>query len=443
MKKLHVGSLVTAMLIVSMFLGPVVLQAQEEAKPDPAVAALESKVETLSKQLEVLQKELAALKAERKAEHQAAEIAALKQAAHVEAAKVDTANEIDTTQKYVSGTRMQPQLNPEISATGDFFLVGGSHQPEELQARHFELDIQSYLDPYTKFHLVLGYHGNGRESEFGRDPDEEEEHHANASVGEAYVTWLNLPGKLNLTVGKKRAQFGVLNRWHLHALDQVDAPLVLQESFGDHGLTETGLSVDWLMPKLWADTNELTFEVFNGDSDAAFAGEDWKHPSFLARLKSYWDLTSDSYLEIGLNGMHGKADVDGHLNHDFYAMDFAYDWYPAGKELYREFTVRGMLEYSDLDLESRVDREAWGGFLYSQMKFSPHWIAGLRYDYVEDQRQEDHQYWGLSPYLTFWQSEFVRLRAQYSYRKDNIFGSDNSYTLQFTVAAGPHKHDTY
>lgn len=443
MNKLHIGGLLTVVFALSLLSSALPAQAQETAKPDPAVTALEAKVETLSQQLAELQKELVALKAEREAEKKATEITALKQAAKVEAAKAESTHEIDTSQKYVSGTRMQPQLNPEISATGDFHLVGGNHQDEELQARHFELDIQSYLDPYTKFHLVLGYHGNGRESDFGVDPDEEPEKHANASVGEAYVSWLNLPGNISFTVGKKRAQFGVLNRWHLHALDQVDAPLVLQESFGDHGLTGTGFSVDWLMPKLWADTNELTVEAFNGDSDVAFAGEDWKHPTYLARLKSYWDLSTDSYLEIGLDGMHGKADMDGHLDHDFYAMDFAYDWYPAGKELYREFTLRGMLQNSKLDLDREADREAWGGFVYSQLKFSAHWIAGLRYDYVEDQREENHQYWGLSPYLTFWQSEFVRLRAQYSYRKDNVFGTDNSYSLQFTVAAGPHKHDTY
>jgi len=443
MKKLREGSVLAALISVMIFTGLFPLQAQEQKETDPAVAALESKVESLSEQLAALQKELAALKADRKAEHKAAEIVALKQAAHVEAAKTGSTEEIDTTRKFVSGTRMQPQLNPEISATGDIFFVGGNHQTEELQARHFELDIQSYLDPYTRFHLVLGYHGNGRESDFGEEPGAEPEHHANASVGEAYVTWLQLPGHLNLTIGKKRAQYGVLNRWHLHALDQVDLPFVLQENFGDHGLSETGVSVDWLMPKLWADTNELTVEVFNGDSEMAFAGSDWKHPSFLMRLKSYWDLTSDSYLELGLNGMHGKADVDGHLDHDFYALDFAYNWYPAGRELYREFTLRGMLQYSNLDLDRNLDRGAWGGFSYAQYKFSPHWIAGLRYDYVEDQREEGHQYWGFSPYLTFWQSEFVRLRAQYSYTKDNIFGTDHAYTLQLTVAAGPHKHDTY
>jgi hypothetical protein len=443
MKKTIFGKRVIAVTLIGAVFGLSEVAAQETTPEDPAMTALENKVEALSQQLAALQQQLNELKAQRETEQRAAEIAAIKQAAHVEAAKGNEATQIDTTQKFVSGTRMQPQLNPEISATGDIFFVGGNHQAEEIQARHFELDIQSYLDPYTFFHLVLGFHGNGRESEFGRDPSEEHEHHSTVGVGEAYVSWLNLPGNVSLTVGKKRAQFGVLNRWHLHALDQVDAPLVLQESFGEHGLTETGLSVNWLMPRLWADTNELTFEVFNGDSEKAFAGEDWRHPSFLARLKSYWDLTSDSYLEIGLDAMHGKADEDGRLNHDFYAMDFAFNWYPAGRELYRDFTLRGMLLYSDLDLQGQPSRNAWGGFVYSQMKFSPHWIAGLRYDSTEDQREEEHHYWGFSPYLTFWQSEFVRLRAQYSYRKDNLFGTDHAYTLQLTVAAGPHKHDSY
>ncbi len=429
--------------LMGIVLGLGSICAQETSPEDPALAALEVKVETLSRQLLDLQKQLRDLRSQRATETRETEIAAIKRAAHLEAAKSGSGAKIDTSQKFVSGTRMQPQLNPEISATGDLFLVGGNHQVEELQARHFELDLQSYLDPYTFFHFVLGFHGNGRESDFGRDPTEEAEHHATVGIGEAYATWLSLPGNIGLTVGKKRAQFGVLNRWHLHALDQVDAPLILQESFGDHGLTGTGLSVAWMMPHLWADTNELTIEVFNGDSEMAFAGEDWKRPSALARLQSYWDLTPDSYLEIGLNAMRGKADEDGRLNHDFYAMDLAFNWYPAGRELYRDFTLRGMLLYSDLDLEHHSSHSAWGSFLYSQMKFSPHWIAGLRFDSTEDQREEDHHFWGLSPYLTFWQSEFVRLRAQYSYRKDNLFGTDHAYTIQLTVAAGPHKHDSY
>ena len=60
---------------------------------------------------------------------------------------------------------------------------------------------------------------------------------------------------------------------------------------------------------------------------------------------------------------------------------------------------------------------------------------------VEDQREAGHEFWGLSPYLTFWQSEFVRLRGQYSYRDHNMHGTDQRFELQLTFAAGPHKHE--
>ncbi len=437
---------IPGVIILALAAGPVGAQQSDQPAPpsQPTVEQLSRQVEALTAQLEMLKQQLEQLQAGQEEARQKAELEQLRQAAATEAASTAPSSEIDTTTDFVSGTRMQPQLNPELSVTGDIFFVGGNHQEEELQARHFELDIQSYLDPYTFMHVVFGYHGHHRESDFGRPEDEEEAVHGGGMMlGEGYVTWMHIPGGLSLTVGKKRQQFGVLNRWHLHALDQTDLPWVLQESFGDHGLVGTGLSVDWLMPRLWADSNELTFEVTDGDNDVAFAGGDWRHPSFLARLKSFWDIGEDSYLEVGLDGMMGKADRDGDLDHDFYALDLAYNWYPAGRELYREFTVRGMILRSLLDTEEGYRHRAWGGYLYGQYKFSPHWIAGIRYDRVFDQREAGHDTWGFSPYLTFWQSEFVRLRGQGTYRHDNLFGIDRRFELQLTFAAGPHKHDSY
>ena len=87
--------------------------------------------------------------------------------------------------------------------------------------------------------------------------------------------------------------------------------------------------------------------------------------------------------------------------------------------------------------------DTWGSYLYGQYKFATRWIAGLRWDLVEAQREAGREYWGLSPYLTFWQSEFVRLRGQLSYRDDNRYGVDRRFELQLTFAAGPHKHENY
>ncbi len=436
--------------VVLLAAGIAVAQNADPPPPEPTapptVEELQRQVEELTRQLLAVQEQLVQLKAQQDAQKIQAEIEHLKQAATAEAARAAATDAVDTSTDFVSGTRMQAMLNPEISVTGDILFVGGEHEKEEMLADHFELDIQSYLDPYTRMHVVIGYHGPHHESSFGmeeHDHEEEEHDHEGFGLEEGYVTWLQLPGHTSLTVGKKRQQFGVLNRWHKHALDQNDWPWVIEESFGPHGLVGTGVSLDWLMPRLWADTNEMTVEIMNGNNDVAFAGSDWKRPTFLVYLKNYWDLSPNTYVQADLTALHGVTDHEGNFDHDFLALDLAYDWYPAGRELYRGFTARAMLLRSWLDLEEGGSLNTWGSYFYGQYRLTSRWIAGLRWDWVEDQRAEGHDTWGLTPYLTLWQSEFVRLRGQATYEKDNWYGTDRRFTLQLTFAAGPHKHESY
>jgi hypothetical protein len=418
-----------------------------EPPAPPTVEELQKQVEELTRQLQTVQEQLAQLKAEQDAQKKQAEIEHLQQAAAAEAAKAAAPEATDSGTEFVSGTRMQTELNPEISINGDVFLIGGDNLKTEMQPRHFELDFQSYLDPYTRMKVVFGYEGAhsvwGYEEHDHEHEGEDEHEEGGFELEEGYLNWVNLPGNTSLTVGKKRQQFGVLNRWHLHALPQTDFPWVLQESFGAHGLSGTGVSLEWMMPRLWSDANELVVEIMNGNNEVAFAGSDWRKPTFLASLKSYWDLSDNTYLQFDITGLHGVTDHEGELSHDFLALDLVYDWYPLGRELYRGFQLRGMLLRSWLDLEEGDSLNTWGGYLYGQYKFARRWITGLRWDWVEDQREADHEYWGVSPYLSFWQSEFVRLRGQYSLRDHNIFGTDHRFELQFTFAAGPHKHEEY
>ena len=436
--------------LIVLLAGPAVAQEPDTPEPDtPTVEELQRQVEELTRQLQEVKKQLDVLVAEQVAHSEQSEIDHLRQAAAAEAAREVGTEEVATGTEFSSGTRMQPQLNPELSVTGDIFVLGGDNLKTEMQPRHFELDLQAYLDPFTKMHVVFGYEGAHAVWEFDdHEGEDHEDGHAHDEEGgfsleEGYIAWLQLPGNTSLTVGRKRQQFGTLNRWHLHALPQTDYPWVIQESFGAHGLAGTGFSVDWLMPKLWADTNELTVEIMNGDNEIAFAGSDWKKPTVLAFFKNYWDLSSSTYVEVDLTAMHGSADHDGDFDHDFLAVDLVYDWYPVGRELYRGFQLRGMVLKSWLDLEDGERRGAWGAYLYGEFKFARGWITGVRWDWVEDQREAGAEYWGLSPYLSFWQSEFVRLRGQYSYRNHNIYGTDHRYELQFTFAAGPHKHESY
>jgi len=75
-------------------------------------------------------------------------------------------------------------------------------------------------------------------------------------------------------------------------------------------------------------------------------------------------------------------------------------------------------------------------------KLGQRWIAGLRYDYVEqpDGAGVARQ---LIPSLTLWESEWVYLRAQYTYARTVDARTTNQIALQAVWAVGPHKHETY
>ena len=52
--------------------------------------------------------------------------------------------------------------------------------------------------------------------------------------------------------------------------------------------------------------------------------------------------------------------------------------------------------------------------------------------------------WGLVPYVTWWQSEWVRLRGEYQRLEDDLVpDAEHRFLIQATWAAGPHKHETY
>jgi len=47
------------------------------------------------------------------------------------------------------------------------------------------------------------------------------------------------------------------------------------------------------------------------------------------------------------------------------------------------------------------------------------------------------------PSLTLWESEWVELRAQYTWAQITRQPSTNDFALQAVWAIGPHKHETY
>lgn len=409
-------------------LAPAVALAQEAPAADP-VAALRQEIESLKQSYEAriaeLERRLAELEASRPASAQTEddELAALRAAAAQETGQAPAP--IPEPEVAVAGSeRNLNRLNPEISMTGDLVGFYTDQGREDFDGREFELNVQSALDPYSLTKWTLSF-----------SPEE------GVDIEEGYVAYTGLPGGLTLMAGKFRQEFGVLNRWHLHALPQLDYPLALQTYFGEEGLAQTGVSASWLLPRPWATANELTLQVTDGESDA-FGGESFSNLVGLAHLKNFWEIGDATYAELGLSGIGGTNGQGGESR--VWGTDFTLHWQPPQRAKYREVTWRTELLRSERDDESGELQEAWGGYSYLESLVARNLYAGVRYDRAEDPLDPGHVRWGVFPNLTWWQSEFVRLRGEYGFVKDDLTGDEeNRFSLQLTWAAGPHKHETY
>ncbi len=320
-------------------------------------------------------------------------------------------------------------LNPEISLTGNVLAVASDRGRESLEIQEFELDLQAALDPFSRTRLTVAMHGEEVEIE------------------EGYVVYPSLPGGLELTFGKFRQQFGVLNRQHLHALPQTELPAVLTTVFGAEGLAQTGISLRWLLPRPWAGANEITLQLTDG-SNEAFGGEDFEHLSVLAHLKNFWEAGAATWFEWGLSGAAGKTHQGGDSR--VWGTDLTYHWQPPARAKYRELTWR-----TEVLLARRDDRhgsaaaDAWGGYSYLEVLAARNLYFGIRYDDVADPVDCGGEACvalrrrSFVPYLSWWQSELVRLRAEYQRLERDAGDTENRFVLQLTWAAGPHKHESY
>ena len=376
--------------------------------------------------------------------------------------KVQKAPE-ETVYKF-GGLSLQ-QLNPEISVSGDFVghyrHQGETRKRTDAEIRGLELNFQSYLDPFSRLKATTHVHGDGE-----------------VHLEEIYLTHFTVLENATLDLGRFRQQFGVVNRWHGDALDQVQYPLALRRIFGDEGLGQTGASIEWTLPKWGQAYQGLTFQVTNTENERLFGGDTLGNPSLLLHYKNYRDLSRDTYLEFGLTGLFGWNDEwdvlkSGSLEseHDtlgtrVFGADLSLLWEPADQALYRNVEWRSEVYFLNQDIlapdnSGRDNLNAWGAYSYLQSKVARNLDIGIRADYYKPDSKDyantagasviplaytakNAERWQICPYITWWQSEWVKLRCEYDY----AFGHGTEDTehvlwLQAIFSAGPHKHERY
>ncbi len=381
-------------------------------------------------------------------------------------------------------SRSLQALDPEISVVGD--LAGKfvwSHGKEYagdnrsgFDVRGLGVHFQSDLDPFSYLKAAITFSPHGVE------------------FGEGYIVWTNVLNAMDIMFGKFRQQLGVVNRWHKHGLDQYDYPLMLTEPFGEGGLNQVGVSFLFLLPKITAQVNSLEIQVTNGMNKKAFAGKWASLPTTLVHYNNYWDLTRNTYLQLGLTGILGfnnhrgevkstpqKLFLDPALTHPFVlydpkgnvvpltfgpqtrtttdeswrvtafgGADLTIQWEPLNQAKYKNFLWRTefLYGYQQLapDAKGNKQRIHWmGGYSYIQGKVSRSFEIGLRGDLVQPfaLHNSRHFIFQVVPYITWYESPWAHLRLEYDYMNGDQINASHTVLLQVVFAAGPHKHDRY
>jgi hypothetical protein len=384
-------------------------------------------------------------------------------AAAAGAGRADTtagAQQPEEAVQFIGRQRNLNALNPEISVSGDVFAFSRSDDAtaDNFAAREFEISFVSNLDPFSRAKVFVAHHlGGGEILPFGEhaheepgtpaEPEAEEEGHGGETeIEEGYVEWVGLAGGLGVTVGKFRQRFGRLNRWHAHALPGQQYPLPVLAFLGEEGLAQPGVSAHWLLPIHGFGTWEVWGELTRSSSEVLF-GED-NGLSALGHVNAFYELSPATYLEIGLSALTGGREGDPSpddapvTGNRLFGADLTFDWRPPSQSRTRQLTLTGGAMLNRRVFDGADNLDAWGAFAIGEYRFAQQWIAGARWEWVENPDEPDENASLFAPSLTWWQSEYVRLRAEYDIFRgvEDDFGQ---FVLQITFAMGPHKHENY
>jgi hypothetical protein len=224
---------------------------------------------------------------------------------------------------------------------------------------------------------------------------------------------------------------------------------------------------------------EASLGIFNGQSDQAFSfrnpgeadsfGIDRVHGRetidrnlrspgdlvYVPRLSSSFDLTDNQTLVFGTSGAFGPNDTGSHERTEIYGVDAYWKWKPAKSHLgfpFVSFQTEGLYQrfgaaadpLAPTPLPSENLRD-WG--FYSQVLWGFHdrWVAGLRGEYASGNsggfdstdpfRNERTR---ISPNLTWYPSEFSKIRLQYNLDHGEMVGDEHSVWLQVEFLIGAH-----
>lgn len=339
-------------------------------------------------------------------------------------------------------------------------LEPGDHDPNQrgFTLPNEEIFLDGAVDPYFKAVADIVF-------------KLDENNETNVELEEVYFLTSSLPWNLQGKGGQFFTEFGRINQQHPHAWDFVDQPLIINRMFGPEGLRNPGARMSWLVPTPFYSELFGTIQDSQGETAYSFRNTDaelFGRPPvdntvaslgdmlYVPRYVAAFDLTESQTLVAGVSAAFGPNDSGQHTETQIYGGDVYWKWKPAWQSsgfpflafqaemLGRRYDAGAVFENENGMPVQTLPRQTlydWGFYAQQLYGFRQRWVAGLREEWVGgDQPTENQgQRFRLSPDLTFYPTEFSKIRLQYNFdHQQQPFGNDSSVWLQFEVLIGDH-----
>ena len=284
---------------------------------------------------------------------------------------------------------------------------------------------------------------------------------------EAFLRTRALPAGLQVKAGQYYTEFGRQNPQHPHQWAFVDQPVVLSRFFGGDGLRSSGARVAWLTPLPWF--SELTLGAQNaaGETVTSFlwapdevvggytlidrgGARGFGDLLFSARWLNGVDVSDTLSANLGVSALRGPNATGTNTDTAIYGVDVYLKWRPQQNQRGFPF-VAWQTELLARNYETPADTlEDNGGYTQLLWGFKPGWVTGLRAEYaagtpgdaadpLRDRR------WRVSPNLSWYPTEFSRLRVQYNRDFAQHLPDEHadSVWMQYEYALGAHAAHTF
>lgn len=340
-----------------------------------------------------------------------------------------------------TGQQLQNIFNPRITVFGNATLrvddrpVTLEEDPDiriddRFNLRETEIDFRAAVDPFADAILIAAF-----ESEI---PGEFE-----PGIEEGYVTikalpWIDrMPLGLRFKVGRFRGDFGQINLLHTHDLPQTSRPLVVQTLLGEEGAILDGGAV-YVTGPTFSDRLVLdaVLETVNGGT-LPYSDDD-RSPAFLGRLQAFLQPTSTHTLVVGASSHRGRMEGEGAVATT--GVDLLYKWKPLRGGESRSF----LLGAEAIQAIGHPDQDPRGYYLFSQYQWTPTLYTGVRWDWLSTPEEaisleNPSIVRQLTPYASYYFSEFLRLRASW----ERTFDRDDTFWLELNFVFGSHPPEPY